>query len=287
MRKWLLAVVIMGLPACDDGGAGAETPRHDDASTHADAQPDADPDGATGPDTAAPTASAAGTIVDVDGQPLPGAKVLACTPLTCFTTEAGQDGTFVAEGLPVMAHKMQVVGESLGLATALYYQEVVAGQVVTAPRPIVLSPLDADAQPWTTADGGTVTLAGGRLRLGAAAGVVKYPLGHFDQQVRGAQVAAEDLPPLDVEPWIGKEAGTLAFTVSPEPVVAKAGAFEVQVLDVSATEVGATYRVYGVASETAELEELGRAEVGADGTLSLTQGEITWLTTLIFVPDAP
>ena len=228
----------------------------------------------------------AGRVVDADCNPLENIKVLACTNATCLTGDTLPDGTYsiALQATAIEPRKMRAIGVSWGRYDALYFQDLEAGQTVFSSMPIVLPVLPSTPTVWTEEEGGTVLLADDVLELTAAPGTVDYPLGVFDEEVSAVQVAAGDLPPFDVAPWVGKESFTLAFMLSP---------YELSVTEPLSMRVvgmhgctGDTYAIWSGNSHTGRLEQVGSATVdGSGNVVSDPDAELLQLTTIVLVPD--
>lgn len=294
MRRlmWMMVTVTAGLTAAcggdtqtpaDDTGADTSTT---DATTSDDVgggettacTPAANDDGE-------PYACVGGTIVDEDGTPIAGLKVSACTLATCIIGETGEDGRYRIGKLPVGPHKMEILGQIQGYATMIYYQPVTAGVLVEAEREIVMVRLTETPSPWTPADGGAVSLAGEMLDLEVAPGALRYPLGTVDKAAVAVEMDPLDLPPFDIAPWEGKEAGTRVFIVNPFPMQSSSA--------VAMTVHGATgvapdtgYDVYTANHLEGVLEHVGTATADGLGDIVLDgDAELLTLTTIIVVPQ--
>ncbi len=274
----LMALGVLALCGCDDGGGG---PAAGDATDTPSATPCERPATAN----REPLACVTGRLVDVDGQPLEGLKVSACTSSSCIAGQTGPDGVYKIGGLPVEPHKLEILARIRGYATMIFAQPVAAGVYAEAPRDIVVPALEAAAAAWPPDAGGAVSVAGGMLELSAAAGTLKYPLGTVNKEVYGVEIAASDLPPFDIEPWVGKEAGTRAFILNPFPMRATASV-GMRVLGADGVAAGTPYTVYTAGHLDAHLEQAGVATSDGAGSIVLEPGaNLTTLTTIIVVPN--
>ncbi len=288
-RRGLLLGLLAGIPlaalaACDASSSqtaptGMADAAPEDAAGDASTAP---PDGALA-DVTPRTGHVMGRVVGPDGTGLAALKVLACTESTCVRGETDADGRYDIDGLLLLPQKMEVFGSPKGYVDFYYFQDVTADNPNTAPRDVVTFPLP-DTTPWPKDQGGAVSVAGGALTLEADAGGFRYPLGAA-QEVGAVQVSAEDLPPLDSEPWQGRAAETVAFVVHPLGITATEGAaFRVATVG-AALPPGAPYTAYTVDSKHGTLEEIGALTVSPDGELIIPRAmALTKLGQLIFVP---
>ena len=233
-------------------------------------------------DNGAAYACVAGAIIDGDGAPLAGFRVSACTLETCIVGNTDEAGRYNIQRLPVEPHKMEVFGENHGYATMIFYQEVTPRESVLPTRDVVMVPIEETTAPWPPKEGGTVTIADGRLTLTAAPDVLDYPFG-ADKTVRAAMYPADKLPPYNITPWDGREADTLAFVVNPIGISTTAS-IDVVVHGVDASP-GQLYRVFNADGIHAVLTEVGTASVTSEGDLVLEPGaKVQSLSMIIFVP---
>ncbi len=281
----LLLTALAPLAACE--AEGTPNPGDGSGDVSADAASgdaalgDAIQDAAS--DATPRTGHVLGRVVGPDGAGLAAIKVLACTESTCVRGETDGDGRYDIDGLLLLPQKMQVFGSPKGYLDFYYFQDVTAQNPNTAPRDVVTFPLP-ETTPWPKAQGGAVTVAGGALTLEADAGSFRYPLGAAEE-VGAVEVAASDLPPLDVEPWMGHTAGTRAFVIHPLGVEALDGAaFRVATVG-AGLPAGAAYTAYTVDSKHGTLVELGALAVGSDGELVIPRAMgLTKLGQILFVP---
>lgn len=288
---WILGFVLLG---CGDaGGDGGNDATGADGDTVGDVGGDVGGDAAevTGPVACNPAtgggrgekvACLAGAIVDGDGAPIAGIKVSACTSQTCIISPTGADGRYAIQGLPVEPHRMEALGVPKGYMTLEWFQDTTAGFMSEAPHPIVAVPLTHAAVALPEA-GGTATIADGALELTVGAGVLVYPIG-AEEEVEAAAVALEDLPPYDVAPWVGKEAGARAFVVNPFALGVE-GELGLKVKGAGAT-AGARFHLYTADHLTGRLDEGGTLVADAAGDLVLQAGAtVDELTTVVIVPE--
>ncbi|MCA9573757.1 MAG: carboxypeptidase regulatory-like domain-containing protein, partial [Myxococcales bacterium] len=99
---WLLLPLPL-LFACGEKEATDDT---DDSQVEADA--DADTDSDTDTDVVEANASLSGTILDVSGAPVQGARVSMCKQV-CRTVTTGSDGVYAFDALEPWTHAFEVV----------------------------------------------------------------------------------------------------------------------------------------------------------------------------------
>ena len=130
-----------------------------------------------------------------------------------------------------------------------------------------------------------VTLAEGTLELTAPAGALDYPIG-LAQEVTATRVAAEHLPPYDVEPWIDFEDLTVAFHINPVGVECEED-ITFRVLG-EAFKVDTTFDVWSVHDTQGVLELVGSASVDEGGAIVSAEGlPLRTLTTLLLIASQP
>ncbi|MFO0744102.1 MAG: hypothetical protein U1F43_00315 [Myxococcota bacterium] len=229
-----------------------------------------------------------GTLVDTKGKPLSGVKVSACTDVECIRADTAADGTYDIQGLQVAAHHIEVLGDPKGVATMVWWQAVPAGVQSRLKEPVVLQPLAGITKvPWLPDDGGTVTLADGRLELTAEPGTLKYAAGTVaaDKAVLAIELDIDDIPPYDIEPWKGKESKSMAFVVNPFPLKASAP-IKVKVLGETGVAAGTPYTLYVADPVFGNLERAGILTADGSGALVSESGmTLQDLTTLVIVPN--
>jgi hypothetical protein len=231
-----------------------------------------------------PLSCVGGALVDDGGRPAAGVKVSACTEKTCIVGTTGDDGRYAIGGLPVEPHKIEILGAMKGFATMVFFQEVEAGLEGRPSRSIVLHGLPEESVAWPATTGGDVALLEGRLELGAGPEVLKYPAGTLDKSVQAIELDLADLPPFDVEPWRGKEAGSMAFLLNPFPLKA-ASSIALTITGVEAP-AGKLFTIYAAHPVTGRLESSGVLVADGEGQLELQPGaSLTSLTTWVVVPN--
>lgn len=266
--------VCLGLTmvACGDEGGG-------DPVVSVPCEPAADERGN-------PYACIAGSLESATGEPVVGVRVSACTHETCITGQTAADGTYLVQRLPVEPHKVEILGAAKGFMTLAFFQDVVPGEVARATRTVILPRLTNAAVSWTTAQGGTASVAGGKLELQAGADVLRYPIGTPEEEmvVEAVAVPLNELVPYDIEPWKGKESSSMAFLINPFPLTA-GESIGLKVKDVGAA-ANKLFTLYAANASTGELDEAGILVADADGNLVLQPGaSLTQLTTLVIVPN--
>ena len=161
-----------------------------------------------------PGAGITGVVLDNDCAPLPDFKVLCCTDESCVPTDTQADGTFYLGGIMNdVPRKGRIVGVTHGYYDALIYLPVGGDELTIASKPIVLAPL-GDYATLASESGGSATLAQGQVELTVAAGSMKYPLGHFTEELSAERVDTSLIGPFDVSPW-AESVGTMAFVFDP------------------------------------------------------------------------
>jgi len=222
-----------------------------------------------------------GVLVDPAGQPVIGVKVSACTLETCIIGPTDAGGRYEIQGLPVAPHKIEVLGVPKGFLTMVFFQDTTPGTMASAARTIRLVPLTG----LTVAlpeSGGTVLAADGMLELAAVEGELTYPAG-APEEIEIARVLPDDLPPFDLEPWVGKEDRSFAFIVS--PFALRAAGIDLKVKGAGAV-AGTPYRLYSANHVTGLLEEGGSLVADQAGDLVLQPGaSMVDFTTVVIVPN--
>ncbi len=242
------------------------------------------PDDTTRDSSKADTA-VAGRVVSLDGEPIAGVKVLACTPTTCITNTTVSDGTYLSTVAGDEPRKMEVLGGQLGFATMVWYQDVVVGETAWLPRDVHLPVFVDDPQPWLVDEGGEIVVAEGQLELQAQPGALVYPLGTFVEQIRAVELDPALLPPHDVEPWAGTEAKSLAFVFDPFDLHATTPVSFVAHPGADLDE-GAIFSVWTADGLHGTMHEVGTATVDAAGAIVADpETGISAFTTLVFVPE--
>lgn len=190
----------------------------------------------------------------------------------------------MAEDIAVGPVRVLVNGTPQGFTSAVAYVSMLAPNAVAMARPIVLLNQGADSSPLPRHAGGTVSLAEGTLEMNAVPGGLVYPAGTTPEAERLSALATPitALAPLDIEPWLGKEANSRAFTFTPfylraDPPV------KITLRNMDSLPAG-TYRVYTTHPSAGTLEAVGGATCDGDGTVIFDAStEVRHLTTLIIV----
>ncbi len=225
-----------------------------------------------------------GQVTADDGRALAGLNVAVCSPSECAAVQTGGDGVFVVEDVEVGPVRVLVSGTPQGFTSALAYVSLPAPGPVEVPRPIAVLNRDADSGALPRHAGGSVALAGGTLELTAAPGALVYPAGtELDaERLSALPTPIALLPPSDIEPWVGKETSSRAFTFSPFYVRADPPV-DIVLRNMVGLSAG-TYRVYTAHPSAGTLETVGGATSDGAGTVILDpSAEVRHLTTLIFV----
>ncbi len=249
-------------------------------------------DTTTTPDTPAvdpgpeiPLGAVTGRIVNGDGEPLANIKVLCCTSSICETGETLEDGSYIFEQLEVEPRKMQAADLTKTYMELIFYQDVIADQMNTLSRDVVLTRRNDEPTTWLEDIGGTVSLAGGELELQAGPESVDYPFGIFDELIQGETMAGSILPPYGTEPWLDQMEQSFGYVFYPVHIITHEPVSFVIRRD-GLMDSGTIYRIWAVDPDDAELIDSGTATVGDDGDLaSDPDSTLTDLTTIILIPE--
>lgn len=272
----LLLVAPYGGAGCDDGTATAGDVGH-----------------FAGVVVAPDLAAMAGRIVDMAGDPVPAIRVAACSELECPFAETDAGGYFLHLDIPARPRRVEIFGQYDRYGSVVFRRELNPGELVDV-GDITLPRVQGPATPWDPREAGTVVIAGGRVELTVApdkadeAGkrpkVLQYPLGTTDFDVQAGQVPGAKIPPFYNQPWAGKEADTLAFSVVPFDLFALKPV-KVRVLEGVTKPEGTLYDIYDVDPLNGLLLPAGTAKVDAGGVLVAdTTSDLRDLTFFMFVP---
>ncbi len=231
-----------------------------------------------------PTGGASGRLVNSKGEPLVDATVLACTDFTCLTSISDAKGgfLFLAEELPAVPHKMQMIPPSDKMPMLIFYQDIKAGQTTPPQRDIIVPEQTEPLTPWPSDKGGEASVANGMVHLKAAPGALTYPLGTPDDQqgVVATRVEAANLPPLSEEPWKASKEPVFAFIINPYSLKSSTP-IELKVTGTK-VDTGRRYCILAPAPSTANVEYVGDAVADANGDLvAEPNGKLTDLSTLV------
>ncbi len=227
-----------------------------------------------GPDAGCAT----GFIVDNEGCPVEGIKILACDDDSCITGDTDANGMYLIS-LSAGWRKMQVMGTKKDFMTILFHTDVVAGSPSSPAKHVQLVPEATESAALVAETGGTAVVAGGALEITAEAEDAEFPIG-FDEALSAVAAPVSSLGPYDSAPWAGKEDGTLAFHLGPATVKSKEKGFSFKVTTAVA---GTTYAMYYVDGHDATLKDVGQAT--ADDAGVVEGSGVTSLTTLILIPQ--
>jgi hypothetical protein len=237
-----------------------------------------------------PGAGITGLVLDNDCNPLPNFKVLCCTDDSCVPTDTRADGTFYMGAIMnQVPRKVRIVGVTHGFYDALVYLPVTGEELTIASKPIVLAPL-ADYVALSAEAGGTATLATGQIEITVAAGSMKYPLGHFTDELSAQRVDQTLVGPFDTAPYMDAE-GAMAFVFDPydmkvEPTESGDEAVSFAFHAEDHAPAGTVYDIWSADTHNAHLEAVGTATVGDDGVIHTDEGHtITSLQTIVIVPQ--
>jgi hypothetical protein len=232
-----------------------------------------------------PPGSTSGRIVNAAGEGLDGIIILSCTTSICVSGETKANGEYYFEQIDPEPQKMQSTDVTGAYMSMLFYQEVVSGEHRQLIRDVVMPERVTEIVAWPEGKEGEILLAGGALSLTVAPGALDYPLGFFDETLRAEAVPEAQLPPFDVEPWTGKEEGTLAFVFYPLHIVSEPAA-TIQVLQGVTAPEGSQFTLWSVDPDSSRLESVGTASVGSDGVLSShTDSKLKNLSLIVFIPE--
>lgn len=237
-----------------------------------------------------PGAGISGLVLDNECNPLPNYKVLCCTSDSCVPTDTREDGTFYLGGIMNQApRKVRIIGVTHGYYDALVYLPVTGEELTIASKPIVLAPLAAYATLPAEA-GGTATLAGGQLEITVAAGAMKYPLGHFEEELSAERVDLALIGPFDTTPWADAD-GAMAFVFDPYDMSVQASESGDEVLSLAfhgedPGPAGTVYDLWSADTHDAHMVAAGTATVGDDGVIRVDAAHaVSSLHTLVIAPQ--
>ena len=232
----------------------------------------------------APTGQLSGRVVDAQGEPAPGLKMICCTDNMCINAETDDNGVYLFTNVFVEPTKIQILAASETILDILYFQNVVADVTSTLSKDVVLFTTQEPYAPWPVTSGGSVSLAGGLLELTADPDTLKYPLGTQIEELRAQAINVADLPPFDALPWEGSENDSFAFLMDPLHIEASE-TVQMRVATNGQFNEGTIFQIWAVHSDKATLVDSGEAIVDADGFIVSTDGvSITHLSMLILAP---
>jgi hypothetical protein len=237
-----------------------------------------------------PGAGITGRVLDNECNPLAAFKVLCCTDESCVPTDTMDDGSFYLGGIMnEVPRKIRVVGVTHGFYDALIYLPVVTDELTIASKPIVLAPLD-DYIALPTEGGGTAMLADGQMEITVAAGSLKYPLGHFTDDLSAQRVDTTLVGPFDTAPYTDVD-GAMVFVFDPydmkvEPTESGDEAVSFAFHAADHADAGSVYDVWSADTHNAHLVAVGTATVGDDGVIRTDDVHtLSSLQTLVIVPQ--
>ena len=269
----------------DDGPAGGAAVGTMGGTSGSGGAPDAPPgDKLSGVEVPAGEAATAGRLVDGEGAPIEGLRVLCCSSETCLIDTTDADGVYLHIGIdPTHRYKIQVTDAGTNYSDLLYYQPYAVDALSIMDTDVIVPPLSAAQVDWPADTGGEVSLAGGELKLTAEAGALDYPLGK-PKTIQAERVPVDHLPPYDPAPW-GDTPGALAYVFTPATVeITTPAALEITLAE-PLTE-GTVYAMWTADSHTGDMVAAGTATVDADGALVATDSsEIAYFSTLVLFPN--
>ena len=300
MTLRILAIfgLSMCLVACDSDDSGDSNPGNTGSSSAAEGNFISAPDdgclsmqiGEADVPHLGPGAGITGLVVDNQCNPLSGFKVLCCTDESCVPTDTLADGTFYLGGIMnEIPRKVRIVGVTQGYYDALVYLPISADSLTIASKPIVLAPL-SDYVTLGVEDGGTATLAEGQLEVTVAPGAMKYPLGHFTEELSAQRVDMSLVGPFDMTPWAERD-GSMAFVFDPyemkvEPSESGEDALTIAIHAEDHAPAGTVYDLWSADTHYAHMVAAGTATVGDDGVIRVDAGHsIKELQTLVIAPQ--
>ena len=237
-----------------------------------------------------PTGSIKGRIVDADGHGLAGLKVLCCTSSLCVSGETESDGRYRFDDLEIYdeslseARKMHVTDLSGAYMDIVFHQVVVAGEVRELQNDVAMTPDSGVPSIWDEDTGGTVVLAEGKLELNAPPESLIFPFGLNDSMIRAVSIMAKNVPPQDLEAWVGHEDETISFLINPLDIRSKE-ALGLIVFDDVEREAGSKFEVWSLNSSKGVMEKAGTASVQSDfRILGDDDLNLTRVSMIILVP---
>ncbi|MEZ4267192.1 MAG: hypothetical protein R3F39_12510 [Myxococcota bacterium] len=273
----LMLAVSVGAPGCDDG----------EVTT-------GDLDHFAGVVVAPDLAAMAGRILDFAGDPVAGIRVAACSDLECPFAETDAGGYFLHLDIPARPRRFEIFGQYDEFGSLAFRREFDPGELVNV-GDVTLPRVQGPPAAWDPREAGTALIAGGRIELtvapdkadgdGVRPKVLQYPLGTVRFDIQAGRVPGEQIPPFYNQPWVGKEADTLAFSVVPFDLFALK-AVKFRVLEGVTKPEGTVYDIYDVDPLDGLLLPAGTATVDADGVLVGDKlSELRDLTFFMFVPQ--
>ena len=237
-----------------------------------------------------PTGSIKGRIVDETGNGLVGLKVLCCTSSLCVSGETESDGRYRFDDLEIYdeslseARKMHVTDLSGAYMDIVFHQVVVAGEVRELQNDVAMTPDSGVPSIWGEDTGGAVALAEGKLELNASPESLIFPFGLNDSMIRAVSILAKNVPPQDVEAWVGHEDETISFLINPLDIRSKE-ALGLLVSDGVEREIGRRFEVWSLNSSKGVMEMAGTASVQSDfRILGDDDLNLTRVSMIILVP---
>jgi len=225
-----------------------------------------------------------GRVVNADGVGLVGIKMLSCTLSLCVSGETGANGEYLFEDIDPEPQKMQATDATGAYMSVLFYQECISEEHEKLSWDVIMPERKTAVISWPEGQAGDLVVADGALTLSVVEGALDYPLGFFDENIRAEYVSGAHLPPYNVQPWAGMEEGVFAYYFYPLHIMAEPSAAFSAVMEESVAE-GTEYEIWSVDPDSARVEQVGKAVVGADGLLtSAPDAELEHLSALILVP---
>ena len=226
----------------------------------------------------------AGRVVNQEGMPLEGLRVLCCSHNICYQDETGDDGRYLIADIDIDdVYKMQAADPTKTYTSVYFYQAITGGEYTKLEGDIILQPRDMTPIPWAVEGGGSVQLANDTLELTAQPGSLTYPTG-LPEEIAADPIAGTILPPYKGVDWTEKNETLIAFVFNPAPI----GAMSPVGLKISSSKVGEPgdrWTIWSLNPDTAVMESVGEAVVEDNGDLvSADDALLQNLNTIVLEP---
>jgi len=231
-------------------------------------------------------AAVSGLVVDRDGAPVEGIRVLCCSLDLCQIADTRPDGSYLFWAIEPGPRKMELIDPTRAFTAVLFHQVAVAGERSELRRPVIAQPALEGHQAWPSELGGEVVLGEAGLRLRVDPGALHYPLGLEREEIAVRALPIEEIPPFAEEPWLQSEAQSYAFLFDPISLESDA-MITLQHSPPEPLEPGLVFRIWTVDDVSSELIDAGTARVDAGGDIvSDPEATIDRLSMLYLVPEA-